>query len=198
MPAKPRRGGLHPAFDRLAQAVSGGEMVHHDQSPARPQHPPGLIERPLGMGNDAHDIGGERHLECGVGELERGRIHDVEALDLGEAQSRDPRPGGAQHRRADVDAGGMNVFGQQRQFEPSADPDHQNLAARPGRLRRRLRRGESSSVKRQIEYEVVNRRPAAIGRLRVMPRVAAESRRSDSPGSALTPASGSARRSCLA
>ena len=147
-------------------------MVHDDETAARTQHPPCLVKGRSRLGNDAHHVGREGDVESGVGELEPGRIHEVKPLDLREPLAFDPRPGGAEHRRADVDPGHQRVARQEGQFEAGADADHQDLPARSRRGTRRARRREPAGMKRQIEDEVVHGRPAAIGRLGMMAGIA--------------------------
>ena len=60
-------------------------MVHDDQIAAGPQHPPGLVERTLGIRHDAYHIGRQRDIESRVGKLEFGRVHHAQALDMREA-----------------------------------------------------------------------------------------------------------------
>ena len=83
----------------------------------------------------------------------------------------DARPRRAQHRRADVDAGHQHVAGQQRQFEPRADAHDENLSPRTCGVSRRARRRGPARMEGQIEDEVVNRRPAAVGGFGRMPRI---------------------------
>ena len=53
--------------------------------------------------------------------------------------------------------------GRQLQLQAGADAHHQDRAVRARRLDRGARRRQPAGMKRQIENEIVNRRPAAVG-----------------------------------
>ena len=171
MPPEPRGSGFHWLLNAGAKSARRGKVIHDDQGPARPQDPPCLSERSIRTGNDAHHIGRERDVKRRVGKFERSGVHHIEALNLRQPFSIDPRARRAQHRRRDIDARHQHIARQKRQFEPSAHADNEDLAARPCRLSRRACGRRPAGMEGQIEDEVVDRRPAAIGRFRRMPGV---------------------------
>ena len=140
-------------------------MVHDDDSPARPRHAPHFIEDAPRVWHDAHDVGSEHDVEPAVGKFQRRRVHLLQRFHLTQRLARDPVTRDLQHRRAEIDPRHASGLGQQAEFQPGADADHQRFAVRARRLARRARGGQAAGVERQVENQIVDRRPTAVGRI---------------------------------
>ena len=145
-------------------------MVHHDQRSARPQDAPCFVERAFRIGNDADHIGRERDVEPGVGKLQRARVHHVQALHLGEplraTRARAARNIGAQMSMPVTSTCRAEAAVRARRRRPTTRIRRQDRPPRP-----RPALPPPAQMERQIEDEVINRRPAAIGRFRRLSRM---------------------------
>src|SRR5271170_2036350 len=141
-------------------------MVHDHDLAARPHDAPHLVEDPRWLRHDAHDVGGERDVETAIGEFERASVHRRQRLHMPEGVAPHALSRDLQHRRAEIDAGDARGFWQEPEFEAGADAEYFSVRAR--RLAGRARGGEPTRAERQVEDEVIDRRPTAIGGVRLV------------------------------
>src|SRR5271168_472283 len=73
-----------------------------------------------------------------------------------------------QHRRAEIDPSDARGFWQEPEFEASADADDEYFGVRARGLAGRARGGEPTRAERQVEDEVIDRRPTAIRGVRLV------------------------------
>ena len=134
------------------------------------RHPPGLVERPLWTGNDAHHIRRKRDVKRRVGKFERGGVHHMEALDLRQPL-RSTRAYAARSIGAEISMPVTSTLpGSSGSSSPVPTPTTRISPPGPA-ASPRPRRRRPAGMEGQIEDEVVDRRPAAIGRFRRMSRI---------------------------
>ena len=139
-------------------------MIDEDDLAARLHHPDQFVERRLRLRHDRQHVRRDDGVEMGVGEGKAHRVHHDEALDIAERLGVDAPLRAPQHRFGEIDADQRRARIEHRQFEARADADVENA---PARALGRRRRGPPPRPQQQLEDEVIDRRPASVGRFDV-------------------------------